>query len=199
MYTSFGDVRSDDFKNWWSSQSRGFRLFAEPKAIDSFRVVTQPSDLVLNEQTLVVSMPLALPKRFLMRKMGELLRDMHHGRRGVQSAKISRAKFQVVGQPNLPALKTALRVWDYRLENPTMPLWQIGQKLPNYKPQEKISMGDSHAIQVAKKNVLTATVSRYLRRAKCTIAATEIGSFPAAKAAFAGRTAGDTPRTAHRG
>jgi hypothetical protein len=181
LYDDFGDVRSEDFKKWWSEGSRGFRLFAEPKAEDSFRQVTQSNELILNEATLVVSMPLALPKRFLLRAMKELLRSAHPGRRGMQAAKRSRAKFRVSGQPNLAALETALRVWDYRKENPTLPLWRIGQNLAKFQDAQKIAQGDSNAIQVAKKNVLAATVSRYIRRAQRTIAATEIGRFPSPK------------------
>jgi hypothetical protein len=121
-------------------------------------------------------MPLALPKRFLLKKLRELLRDVHPGKRGWQAAKRSRAAFRVTGQPNIPALATAIEVWDLRKKEPTMPLWEIGQLLPRVAIGHKLHKDDRD--RVAKKNVLAATVSRYLRRARRSIAAVERGTFP---------------------
>lgn len=181
LYAHFGDVRTDDFKAWWSEGSRGFRLFAEPKATDGFRVITQSSEVVIDQSTLILSMPLALPKRFLLKKTREILSKVHSGRRGVQAAKASRAQFQISGQPNVPALTIALRVFDHWKANPQMPLWQIGNSLPKFQMEHRIRSDDSAGDRTNKKNVLAATVSRYLRRAKRTIAATEFGRFPRLK------------------
>lgn len=81
-----------------------------------------------DEQTLTISMPLYFPKEFLLRRISELLDKHHKGRRGKQHAKESRAKYKVRTQPNVPALKRGLAVYDFRKANPEMPQWRIAEK-----------------------------------------------------------------------
>lgn len=176
IYADFGDVRCDDFKGWWSK--RGVHLFAEPTAENTVRVVTNPSGLVLDGSTLTISLPLGLPKRFLEKRIGVILAEHHKGRRGHQLAKCSRARYRVRGQPNIPALKLGLAVYDHWRANPGMPLWLVGDSLRGFQMEHKLKPTDPAAIRANKKNVLAATVSRYLRRVKASIAATGEGVFP---------------------
>lgn len=174
LYADFGDVRDDDFKAWWSK--RGVHIFAEPAAEDSVRVITDPSALVLDESTLTISLPLGLPKRFLEKRIKDLLAEHHKGRRGHQLAKKSRARYQVQGQPNIPALKQGLAVYDHWKANPGMPLWQVGNTLPKFQLEQRIAPGERKTAD--KRNVLAATVSRYLRRVKQSINNAGQGVFP---------------------
>ena len=177
LHEHFGDVRSEDFRSWWNRESRGAQLFAEPKADEVVRIVTSADDVVFDAGALLVSLPLNLPKRHLQRKVRDLLMKHHKGRRGHSVARSSRALFKVRGQPNAPALETGLMVYDFWKANPEMPLWKIGNEL-RLLPKDRVRDGDSHHEKVSKKNVLAATVSRYLRRVKASIAATEQGQFP---------------------
>jgi hypothetical protein len=73
-----------------------------------------------------LSLPLYLPKKALEARIKVLLAVHHKGKRGHQLAKKSRARFQVQGQPNVPALRLGLALYDAKIASPDMPLWKIG-------------------------------------------------------------------------
>jgi hypothetical protein len=125
-----------------------------------------------------VSIPLYLPKKLILRRFKELLDERHKGKRGHQSAKRSKASYQVKGQPNIPAIKQALEVYDFKKANPKMKLWEIGNAIPKLQIGNKIKAGDTESEIADKKNVLAATVSRYVRRAEESIRNTALGVFP---------------------
>ncbi len=178
LFVDFGDVRGDDFKTWWSKDGRGVRVFAEPRAEDSIRVLGEGEQALGIEETLTISLPLNLPKRFIERRFRELLAEYHQGKRGHQLAKQSKAKYKVQGQINIPAIKQALEVYDFWVANPQLRLWEIGNQLPKFQMSMKIKKGDTPASITHSKNVLAATVSRYLRRARESIENTVCGAFP---------------------
>lgn len=57
-YKDFGDVRGDSFKAWWSEDDRGARLFAEPMAEDSVRVLEKGERAASRSKALTLSLPL---------------------------------------------------------------------------------------------------------------------------------------------
>jgi hypothetical protein len=59
-----------------------------------------------------------------------------------------------------------------------MKLWEIGNAIPKFQMENKIKIGDTESQITDKKNVLAATVSRYLRRAEESIRNTALGVFP---------------------
>src|SRR5437016_2940831 len=81
LYQHFGDVRGDDFKAWWNEGSRGAQLFGEPKT-EGVRIVSGADELVPDSNELIVRLPLDLSKRYLQRRVRELLARHHKGRRG---------------------------------------------------------------------------------------------------------------------
>ena len=87
LYDDFGNVHGVTFKEWWTKGGRGARLFSEPPLSNSVMVV-HPTDIdALSESwksgaVLVVAIPLALRKRFIIRKFSTLLRKHHTRRRG---------------------------------------------------------------------------------------------------------------------
>lgn len=178
LYADFGDVRGEDFKAWWSENSRGAELFAEPRAEDSVRILNKGDKAIDASDTLTVSFPLYFPKRYLERQFKALLAEHHTGKRGRQVAKQSKAKYRVKGQPNIPAIKQALEVYDYWLAHPEKKLWEIGNEIPRLQISNKLAADTTKAIDTDKKNVLAATVSRYLKKAKASIKAVEDGYFP---------------------
>lgn len=178
LYKDFGDVRGDSFKDWWAKDARGANLFAEPPAEYSIQVMEKGQSAIDPAEVFVISIPLYLPKKLILRRFKELLDERHKGKRGHQLAKRSKARYQVKGQPNIPAIKQALEVYDFKKANPKMKLWEIGNAIPKLQMGNKIKAGDTESEIADKKNVLAATVSRYLRRAEESIQNTEKGMFP---------------------
>lgn len=178
LYADFGDVRGDDFKAWWTEGGRGVRLFAEPptanmEILESGAAAPDASDV------LTLALPKNLPKRYLLRRVRELLgkEENHPGARGKQHARMSKAKYQVKGQPNLSGLALTLRVYEFRVANPHLKLWEIGDQLPRFMVGNKMSPSDTHAEVVNKRNVLSASVARYIKKAETMIANTVLGEF----------------------
>ncbi len=177
LYADFGDVRGDDFKAWWSEDIRGVKLFAEPRAEDSVRIIQAAQDIAGDIDTLTINIPLNLPKKFILKRFSELLAIHHKGERGRQLAKQSNAKYQFVGQPNLEGLKLTLEVYDFWLANSDMKLWEIGNSIPKFMLAHRIRPTDPNSEIKDKKNILAATVSRYVRKAKGYVASTGDGRF----------------------
>ena len=173
LFADFGDL-GDDFKTWW--KAHGVHLFAEPPAEETVRVLEQ-GETVPN-LSICISFPLNLPKKHLEKRFKELLMKEHQGKRGRQMAKLSQARYRVQGQPNVPALEIGLRVYDHAMQNPGLPLWQIGNTLPKFQEWNKILPSDTPAQITDKKNALAATVCRYLKRVKKNIDRTGAGLFP---------------------
>lgn len=178
LYIDFGDVRGDDFKAWWSENSRGALLFSDPPAQETIRIVSKDEVASLSDDLLILSLPLNLPKKFLLQRFRALLGENHKGKRGKQYAKQSKAKYQFRGQPNVEALLTALNVWDRRKEFPKMKLWELGQFLPLSKHLYKDYLKNGTPLDTAEKKIMEATASRYLRKAKSSIKNTSHGMFP---------------------
>lgn len=178
LYEDFGDVRCDDFKSWWSADSRGMRLFSEPPAQETIRIVSKDEITSLDEDLVLMSVPLNLPKKFLLQRFRTLLAEKHKGKRGKQYAKHSRAKYQFKGQPNIEALLLALHVLDKKNEFPKMKLWELGQFLTQFKHLYGPYLRSGEPLDTAYKKIIEATVSRYLRKARLTVANTAKGCFP---------------------
>jgi hypothetical protein len=166
LYQDFGDVRADDFKAWWSEGSRAIRLFAEPAAEAVVRELEMGEPAPDQANLLTLMFPLNLPKRHLQKRFNELLKKHHTGKQGVQYAKSSKAKYKFEGQPNVPALKLAMKVYKERLNNPNMKLWEIGNLMPGVIKNQKLKDSDDQYTKEQKKKVLAASVSRYIRRAQ---------------------------------
>ena len=178
LYADFGDVRGDDFKAWWTEGGRGVRLFAEPPTAN---VEVLGSGVATPDATefLTLALPKNLPKRYLLRRVRELLakEENHPGARGKQHARMSKAKYQVKGQPNIAALALTLKVYDFRMANPHLKLWEIGDQLPRFMVSNKIAATDTHAEVVNKRNVLSASVARYVKKSDLLISGTAAGKF----------------------
>jgi len=178
LYADFGDVRGDDFKAWWTEGGRGARLFSEPPTEETIRVVSRDEVSSLNEDLLLVSVPLNLPKKFLVQRFRNLLAENHRGQRGKQYAKKSKAKYQFNGQPNIDALMVALSLYDKRKEFPKMKLWELGQFLPQFKHHFVMHRKTTAPLDTDVKKVIESTVSRYLKKVRASLESTSAGVFP---------------------
>lgn len=178
LYQDFGDVRGTSFKDWWMEGGRGAKLFANPQAEDSIRLLSKGESALDESEALTISIPMYYPKKIILNRLKELVDEKHSGRRGHQLAKKSKAKYRVRGQPNVPAIKQALAVYDFYSANPNLKLWEIGNLMPKFQMEHKIDPDDTKEVVTNKKAILSATVARYLRRAKQSILNTSLGTFP---------------------
>jgi len=186
LYADFGDVREEDFKAWWTfkvnGEDRGAYLFAEPSVESSVKALSTGERAPNTTEALTVSLPLNFPKRFLERRFKELLKIAHKGKRGVQLARNSKAKYRYEGQPNIRALQDGLKVYDALKEfegiKPKKPHWQIIQDLKIVEAKTWVRKTDAPSEAADKKNVLTAIVGRYKKRVSTSILKTSKGTFP---------------------
>jgi hypothetical protein len=88
------------------------KLFSEPPAQETIRVVSKDEIESLDEALFLICVFLNLIKKFLLQRFRTLLAEKHKGERGKQYAKRSKAKYQFKGQPNKEALLLALHVLD---------------------------------------------------------------------------------------
>jgi hypothetical protein len=181
LYEDFGNVDGVTFKDWWTEGGRGARLFSEPPLPNSVMVV-DPTDIdALSESwksgdVLVVAIPLALPKRFIIRKFSALLRKHHTRRRGQRTFRESQALYPIAAQFNRHSLKKILDTYELNQREPDLTLWEIAQKLAI---GTKLTTKDTPAEVVHKKSVLSTSASKKLALARRIIDGVGRGVFPA--------------------
>ena len=194
LYADFGDVRADDFREWWTRDDRGAKLFAESpltikfgelEAVDDWQPHWSRSDV------LVVAVPLTMSKRALRGSFAKLLDNRHKGTKSgrpsmAKAKEVSTARYKLERNYTISGLMTALAVYDLWLANQQkskgeqITLWEIGKVLNINKPAIRDAESPLTADRLAGRNVLGATVSRYVRQAKTIIDNTSLGKFPLA-------------------
>lgn len=191
LYKDFGDVREDNFKKWW--KEKGVELFSE-------KHVSEGGDMVLMELTdkaqwnkswtddkvLVVAMPLTSSKRYLQSRFNDLLNKRHTIKRGRQykTFEESSAKYPLAKNYTIRNLETTLAVYDEYLKHkgqiPKVPYWKIGQSMrlvPSAMTTDNMSMNERQVYR----NVMGASVKRYITNAEKMIANAGLGKFPLSK------------------
>lgn len=170
LYKDFGDVRGDDFQAWWTEGERGARLFAEPSAEITVRVLKEGEKAPSTNKTLTVSLPLNLPQKFLLQRCRDLLAEVAEGRRGKLHARESDAAYRVTGQPNVEALEKMLKVYDTleaaKSPQKKIPHWKLAMDFDLVEDAKKVLPKDDKYEAERKRNVLKATVGRIKRRAQ---------------------------------
>jgi hypothetical protein len=192
LYADFGDVRGDDFHVWWTEGHRGVRLFAEQPLAVKFGELSTRDEWQAHwtaDSVMVVAVPLAVSKRRLKGAFSALLEQRHSGHKSGRPSLAamkgtSTALFKLERNYTISHLQTALAVYDLWLENQRrdasehLALWQIGSKLNINRQAAKDAISDHKADRAVGRNVLGATVSRYVRQARTIIANTATGRFP---------------------
>jgi hypothetical protein len=192
LYADFGDVREDDFRKWWSEGSRGMRLFAERPLAVKFSELDSAAEWQpewTKDKVMVLAVPLTVSKRRLKGAFAALLDRRHTGNKSGRPSmaklkEVSTARFQLEHNYTVASLATTLAVYDLWLANQREPkdlrltLWQIGKALKLNREAIKAADSDSSHDRAVGRNVLAATVGRYVKQAKSLIANTELGRFP---------------------
>ena len=179
LYKDFGDVCNVPFHQWWSQDQRGERLFAEKARPVQLEELETPADWDAKwtrDTVMVVVVPLGEPKRRINRWFNRVL-DERHQRRPGRTTKKSDATYKVAQKFSVLALEQMLMVYDFRKENPKLPMAEVGKKL-KLVSSAMPKPGDSTQRLKKKRNTMTATVSRYLKKADAYIRNTANGKFP---------------------
>ncbi len=191
LYADFGDVRGDDFAEWWGrSTQRGALLFAEKPAELKLQKLATPADWLTEWQgtddVMVVAVNMAIGRRKLQSYFANLLQKEHKGRRGrVALGRVaSTAKYPLCRNFTVHSLKQTLATYDAWVANQRRPkadqrpLWAVGESLKNLVPSAMPAKGDIAGDRTVKHNIMTVAVSRYVKQAKAIIAYTGLGVFP---------------------
>ena len=192
LYADFGDVREDNFHKWWTENQRGAELFAEQPLAVKFGELATAADWQPHwdkETVLVVAVPLSMSKRAIKGAFAKLLDSRHAGNKSGRPSmaklkEVSTARYKLEHNYTVSGLLTALAVYDLWVENQTKPkaerltLWEIGKALNINKSAIKDAESSSTADRLVGRNVLGATVSRYVKQARAMIENTAAGKFP---------------------
>jgi len=192
LYADFGDVREDNFHKWWSEESRGVRLFAERPLAVKFGELESVADWQTDwkmQQVMVVAVPLNVSKRRLKGEFAALLDSRHTGHKSGRPSmdklkETSTAKYKLERNYLVSALRITLSVYDLWLANQRGPkegrltLWEIGKELRLNSDAIKDAESASTHDRAVGRNVLGATVGRYVKQAKSMITNAEQGRFP---------------------
>jgi hypothetical protein len=196
LYADFGNVHGVSFKEWWTKNGRGARLFSEPPLPNRVMALTSADIRALPENwnsqsLLIVAVPLSLPKRHIEQKLAKILSQRHKRKRGQRTFKESRALYPIATSFKTSSLKGMLDAYDLHQSQPDLTLWQIGQtlSLTTKLTQAELSAqrGRGSPAAVEKKNVLAVATSKKLAAAGKLIDGAERGVFPA----FSERGKGD--------
>ncbi len=136
-----------------------------------------------SDKVLVVAMPLTSSKRYLQSRFNALLKKRHTTKRGRQYKTFdeSSAKYPLAKNYTIRNLETTLAVYDeylkYKGQVPKVPYWKIGQNMrlvPSAMTTDSMSMNERQVYR----NVMGASVKRYIVNAEKMIANVAQGKFP---------------------
>ena len=187
LYKDFGDVRSDNFKEWW--KDKGVELFAEKPLPQSLTKLTTKAewDETWGDSVMVVAVPLSMSKRYIYSRFITLVKKNHTAKRGrtAEQWTKSTAKYRINRNHTIDNLRTTFTVYSEYVTNNKLPkhdkltIWQLGDKLKIVKNATTVKNELIGRTEIERRNILAASVSRYVKQAKKIIAATAEGKFPA--------------------
>jgi len=186
LYKDFGDVREDDFKKWWNEGGRGGFLFGENKV--ALRLVeledkSQWDDSWTKDDVLIVAVPLTSSKRYAQSRFASLLKARHTAKRG-RTKKVlesSSSLYPLERNYTIENLQKTLQVYDLYIANkvkkPKVPMWKLGEQIrlvPSAMTTDSMSVNERQVFR----NVMGASVKRYITNAEKMIANAALGKFP---------------------
>jgi hypothetical protein len=180
LYKDFGNVfDGDDFRAWWLTDGRGETLFAEPAPQLTVNELRRPREWDATWQSkdvMVVAIALSEPKWRITRSMAALLKERHSGKPGVATQQRSGAHYAVSGKFSVPALEKMCKVYELRHGKDKLTLERIGKKAGI---DIEFTQGhDELDDDARRRNVMAATVSRYLKKAQVLVDNVGRGMFP---------------------
>ena len=188
LYDDFGDVRDDDFREWWGrKKDKGEYLFAE-RSLDFYVKRLNNTDEWDSDwdddNVAVVAVNLKMQsKRDIQKYFAGLLKQIKPEKRGKKNVPESSARYQLCRNVTQQNLQVMLSIYDAVEHNLTLPqverlkLWQIGEKFRLVR-SAMTKPTDLPTDAGEKRHVMSNSVSRYYKRAKKIIDNTSLGRFP---------------------
>jgi len=180
IYKDFGDIYSVTFDKWWQENYRGHVLFAETEINAPFGVMwfydwINPEDFEDPKDRIYICIPrYHQSKQKLKKDLMELVDHFHKRKPGKRLNKKTKVAYRVLGRPNVKALKLHLNIYKCRLKHPHLPLWKVGQLANLFEEKDYLEPKPD----TDSRNVMSAIVSRHLKKAKALIKNVAFGKFP---------------------
>jgi hypothetical protein len=186
LYKDFGDVREDNFKKWWNEGQRGSNLFAENSGVMKLTLLEDKSqwdESWTQDRVLVIAVPLTSNKRYIQSRFARILKERHTAKRGrtKKLLEMSNANYPLERNYTIENLRKTLQVYDLYMANkyqkPKVPMWKLGQQLrlvPSAMTADSMTVNERQVFR----NVMGASVKRYITNAEKMIANTAFGKFP---------------------
>jgi hypothetical protein len=188
LYADFGDVRSDDFRDWWGGKlQRGAYLFGEKPNDFFIKKIETSSDHERawddDPNTLVLAVNIGIGRRKLQQTFARLLIREHPGRRGRPAmGKVkSTARYPLYRNFSVSSLKKMLAAYDAWYANEQLPRderktqWELGESI-RLIPSAITKKNDLDATD--KKNTMSAAFNRAVKNARNIVENTAHGEFP---------------------
>ena len=176
VFDSFGDLSGGNFNLWWRENGR--KIFAESKRPAKVQVLAldQLHEHKFDAEKLYIEVPLSIRQQTIVKQFKEALSAAHDGR-SLNLAAHSNAEFKLYTKRyRLHTIQCEYWTLLYRLLNPNIEVWRIGDRL-QLAPQHKVRDGDG-SIHNAPKHGLNSLTGRYLYKGRYTLLNAERGSFP---------------------
>jgi hypothetical protein len=181
LYADFGDVYQTDFKTWYGGDfGRGWDLFSEHITTGYFGIAWNYEDIDKSDfdqpsKALYIRVPTkGRTEREAIEHIKSLLKFISWNKPGQRVERHTKVKYPVLGRPNVIALKRHLVIHKFRVANADMALWRIAQELKLFhEPHYLMTTPDLSA-----RNIMSATVSRHLKKANALIHNVGLGRFP---------------------
>ncbi len=188
LYSDFGVVLNDNFKEWWKEGERGRMLFGEQPLAHSLREVMDISEWDESrrrQNVALIQVPLNMSKRYLQSTFNAFLKKRHETKRGRQKKtdlNASTAKYPLYRHVSIETLMVQLAVYDAvmakkRGEHKKTYI-QIANEL-RIIPKARSRNAEAEGRDV--NQIIYPTISRYFKDACNIVANTAKGEFPNSK------------------
>lgn len=178
-YRDFGDVFNLDFAQWWIRHGR--KIFTETKPFKKTRQIVSKAELETvawdPANKLILEIPLSLKRQTAMRQVGRLIKKAYEGRE-VDVFKASTARRMIIkSKMRMTTVATLIRVLETRKQNPTLKLWEIGEK-SGIELDLMARNKDEFPTLAMERRRMTIAVSRLVRQATYLVVNAGYGRFP---------------------
>ena len=190
LYKDFGDVHSPSFREWWSYQDSGAKLFAEPSKpiglgfIDP-KNLAEITPYIETGSVGLLTIPMTMDKKSIIIRFERLIRKIHPRQRGQRYIMDSHARYPIVAQYTVFSLKKILEAYDLKYGGANLKLWEIGQKLrlgdTLTKDELHYERGKLTPTIKNKQNQLSVAASKKIKLAQSIISGVGQGVFPSYK------------------
>lgn len=178
VFDDFGNIYESSFQVWWETYHMGTKLFFGITRKDKLALVptydlVDPDDFERN--IIYLRLPLSsYTKRELQQWFNKFLKNFHKGKRGHRKVQTLQNTYLVVGRSKPISLNLHLEIYEYREANPKLALWRIARHFKLFHLEQYAKpTPDTQA-----RNIMSATVSRHLKKANALIHNVGFGRFP---------------------